>query len=48
MQMTTIVDVEMMKANALVFTAFSPFDFARIEHPRIAAFAIGGELPQAA
>ena len=55
MQATTIVDVEVMNAAALVFTAFSPFDFfeipiddfARIEHPRIAAFAIGGELPQA-
>jgi prolyl-tRNA editing enzyme YbaK/EbsC (Cys-tRNA(Pro) deacylase) len=55
MQATTVVDVEVMRASSLVFTAFSPFDlfeipiddFARIEHPRIAAFAIGGELPQA-
>lgn len=53
MGVLTIVDEAVAVAAALVFTAFAPGDvievpyddFARVERPRIASFAIGGELP---
>jgi hypothetical protein len=53
MGVVTIVDERVAAASPIVFLAFSPFDcvelpyddFARLEHPRIASFAIGGELP---
>lgn len=53
MGILTIVDEEAAKASSLVFTAFVPSDaievpyddFARVERPRVASFAIGGELP---
>jgi prolyl-tRNA editing enzyme YbaK/EbsC (Cys-tRNA(Pro) deacylase) len=54
MDVLTIVDTRAMQASALVFTAFSAFDFlelpidefARLERPRVASFATGGELPE--
>lgn len=53
MSALTIVDERVSLAAALVFTAFVPTDhvelpydeFARLERPRIASFAVGGELP---
>jgi hypothetical protein len=53
MGVLTIVDERATIASAIVFLAFSPGDcvelpyddFARLERPRIASFAIGGELP---
>ncbi|APR85348.1 Hypothetical protein A7982_10697 [Minicystis rosea] len=49
----TIVDERVAQKGAIVFYAFSscdwfeiPFDdFARVEQPKFAAFAVGGELP---
>lgn len=53
MGVLTIVDERVTIASAVVFLAFSPGDwvelpyddFARLERPRVASFAIGGELP---
>jgi hypothetical protein len=50
----TIVDASLVTAGALVFCAFSKSDFielpyeafALLEHPRVAAFAVMGELPE--
>ena len=50
----TVVDQRVTMATPIVFAAFSrqdyfeiPFDeFARLERPRIASFAVGGELPE--
>ncbi len=50
----TIVDTRVTIASAIVFEAFSrsdcieiPYDeLARLERPRIASFAVGGELPE--
>jgi hypothetical protein len=52
--MLTILDASVATAAALSFAAFEPTDvfdvpfedFARLERPRIASFAIGGELPE--
>jgi len=52
----TIVDERVSTTAAIVFEAFSPDDimeipyedFSRLERPRIAAFAIAGELPERA
>jgi hypothetical protein len=49
----TVVDERVAVTSALVFLVFSPGDcielpyddFARLERPRVASFAIGGELP---
>jgi len=54
MSALTIVDEQVSLASAIVFTAFAPSDhielsydeFARLEQPRIASFAVGGELPE--
>jgi hypothetical protein len=54
MGVLTIIDDRVSLAAALVFTAFSPHDaieipfdeYARLERPRIASFAGGGELPE--
>jgi prolyl-tRNA editing enzyme YbaK/EbsC (Cys-tRNA(Pro) deacylase) len=56
MNALTLVDEGLIGASALVFAAFSasdiveiPYDeLARLERPRIAKFALGGELPQSA
>jgi hypothetical protein len=53
MGVLTIVDERVAISSAVVFQAFSPCDcfelpyddFARLERPRVASFAIGGELP---
>src|SRR5262245_27678818 len=50
----TIIDESVAAASCVVFAAFSPADvieipyddFARLEKPKIASFAIGGELPE--
>lgn len=52
----TIIDTRVTIASAVVFEAFSrcdcieiPYDdFARLERPRVASFAVGGELPEGA
>lgn len=54
MGVLTILDTRMVAASAIVFEAFSrcdcfevPYDaFERLEHPRVASFAVGGELPE--
>ncbi|MFT3775494.1 MAG: hypothetical protein QM820_59865 [Minicystis sp.] len=54
MGILTIVDTRVASMGAVVFTAFSPCDcfeipfdeLARLERPRIADFAVGGELPE--
>ena len=56
MGVLTVVDTRVTIASTIAFEAFSrsdcveiPYDdFARLERPRIASFAIGGELPEAA
>jgi prolyl-tRNA editing enzyme YbaK/EbsC (Cys-tRNA(Pro) deacylase) len=53
MRVLTVVDTRVAAASALVFEAFSrcdcfeiPYDdVSRLERPRIASFAVGGELP---
>jgi prolyl-tRNA editing enzyme YbaK/EbsC (Cys-tRNA(Pro) deacylase) len=53
MGLFTVVDEAVTRSSAIVFEAFSgtdivemPYDdFARLESPRIASFATGGELP---
>jgi len=50
----TVIDEAVAAASSVVFAAFSstdiveiPYDdFSRLERPRIASFAIGGELPE--
>lgn len=54
MDAITIVDAGVTNAPAIAFEVFSAFDcielpyddFARHERPRVASFAIGGELPE--
>jgi prolyl-tRNA editing enzyme YbaK/EbsC (Cys-tRNA(Pro) deacylase) len=56
MGLLTIVDARVATAAAITFAAFSPSDYldipyddlARLERPRVASFAIGGELPEPA
>jgi prolyl-tRNA editing enzyme YbaK/EbsC (Cys-tRNA(Pro) deacylase) len=53
MGILTVVDARVSAASAVVFAAFSPHDsieipyddLARLERPRQASFAVGGELP---
>lgn len=55
MGVLTIVDERVSTSSAVLFLAFSPFDcvelpyddFARLERPRVASIATGGELPAA-
>jgi len=52
MGVLTLVDAGVTVASSIVFNAFSPHDvvelpfddFARLEQPRVASFAVGGEL----
>lgn len=50
----TLIDETVAAASAVAFAAFAPTDiveipyddFSRLERPRVASFAIGGELPE--